>query len=142
MAGFTRVPTVNVFMVRYYKSTVSALDGILSVLYSIVNIRNMFSQTIVNKKSSSRIILDYKKNPELRRVLRYLENYFVGLSKAEITKLALVELFQNKNRNIPVKKLTEEEERSLHESMMDESENIVVPADQKFSDFIEKFSQT
>jgi hypothetical protein len=68
---------------------------------------------------TKRIILDYKNNPDLEEVILRLESLYPGMSKAEIVKLALVELFKHNDghqKNIQIVQLTDEEEMSLEKA--------------------------
>jgi hypothetical protein len=68
----------------------------------------------VTKKptNSKRIILDYSKNPSFDYKITTLHDYYGGLSKVEITKLAVIEFFKNHVDNNKIY-ITDEEEKSL-----------------------------
>lgn len=73
------------------------------------------STKIVTKNSSGlkRVILDYSKNLDLDYIFSQLEGvFFPGLSKAEITKLAVIQLFKTQESH-NILTLTKFEEDSL-----------------------------
>ena len=85
-------------------------------------------QKTLTKKHSKRIVIDYTQNPDLESKVFSLENRFSGFTRAEITKLAIIELFQkeivnnqaNKTQipqNLPIHYLTPEEETSLTKAL-------------------------
>jgi hypothetical protein len=74
------------------------------------------SKTATVPKTSKRIILDYSKNPSLDYKISSLQAQYGGLSRVEITKLAVIEFFKNHADN-KVVDLTDEEENSLEEMM-------------------------
>lgn len=78
----------------------------------------MTTKTISTPQASlKRIIIDYSKNLDLDYIFSQLENvHFPGLSKAEITKLAVIQLFKvQENTSTP--KLTKAEDESLANAM-------------------------
>lgn len=74
------------------------------------------SRTAAISKTSKRIILDYSKNPSLDYKISSLQAQYGGLSRVEITKLAVIEFFKNHADN-KVVNLTDDEETSLEEMM-------------------------
>jgi hypothetical protein len=74
------------------------------------------SKTATLAKTSKRIILDYSKNPSLDYKISTLQAQYGGLSRVEITKLAVIEFFKNHADN-KVVDLTDDEETSLEEMM-------------------------
>jgi hypothetical protein len=74
------------------------------------------SRTATISKTSKRIILDYSKNPSLDYKISSLQAQYGGLSRVEITKLAVIEFFKNHADN-KVIDLTDDEETSLEEMM-------------------------
>lgn len=90
------------------------------------------------KKKTKRIIVDYSQNFDLEYVLSQLENiHFQGLSKSEITKLAIIQLFKNETTGF-VPDLSEEEEESLAKAMEAPEEYVSIPEGVKLSDFLLK----
>ncbi len=98
----------------------------------------MSVKTSIKTKATSknkRIIIDYSQNFDLDYVLSQLQSYYAGLSKAEITKLAIVELFRLKTTsNIPY--LSDAEEESLKQAMANKGQLIRVPENVNFSQFV------
>jgi hypothetical protein len=74
------------------------------------------SKTATLQKTSKRIILDYSKNPSLDYKISALQSQYGGLSRVEITKLAVIEFFKNHADN-KVVNLTDKQEESLEEMM-------------------------
>jgi hypothetical protein len=90
------------------------------------------------KKKTKRIIVDYSQNFDLEYILSQLENiYFQGLSKSEITKLAIIQLFKNETDGF-VADLSDEEEKSLAKAMESEEGDVSIPNGVKLSDFLIK----
>jgi hypothetical protein len=72
----------------------------------------------VTKKSTKRIVIDYTQNSELESKINLLESRYSGLTRAEIAKLAVVELFQKERFfDMPVDHLTEAQEQELAQSI-------------------------
>lgn len=87
------------------------------------------------KTISKRIIIDYSQNLDLDFVLSQLQSYYSGLSKAEITKLAIIELFRVKTTaHIPY--LSDVEEESLKKAMVNKGGFVKVPNNSSFSQFV------
>jgi hypothetical protein len=81
------------------------------------------------KKKTKRIIVDYSQNFDLEYILSQLENiYFQGLSKSEITKLAIIQLFKNETDGF-VADLSDEEEKSLEKAMESEEGYVTLKTD-------------
>ena len=78
----------------------------------------MSTKTISNPPASlKRIIIDYSKNVDLDYIFSQLESiHFPGLSKAEITKLAIIQLFKVQQVSA-IPNLTNLEEKSLASAM-------------------------
>lgn len=74
------------------------------------------SKTATLSKTSKRIILDYSKNPSFDYKISSLQAQYGGLSRVEITKLAVIEFFKN-HADKKVVNLTEDQESSLEEMM-------------------------
>jgi hypothetical protein len=90
------------------------------------------------KKKTKRIIVDYSQNLNLEYILSQLENiYFQGLSKSEITKLAIIQLFKNETDGF-VADLSDEEEKSLAKAMESQDDDVSIPEGVKLSDFLLK----
>jgi hypothetical protein len=83
---------------------------------------------------TKRVIIDYTQNTDLKNKLAILEKYYSGLSKAEIVKLAIVELFREKIEP-KVINLTDSEEKSL-ELAMKSKRNIKLKKGEKFSSLL------
>lgn len=91
---------------------------------------------MTTKTTTKRIIIDYTQNFDLDYVLSQLEGvYFSGLSKSEITKLAIIELFKNQTKGL-VPNLTSQEEESLAKAVSQKSSPILVPKGKKLSSFL------
>lgn len=94
--------------------------------------------TKINTKSSSglkRVILDYSKNLDLDYIFSRLEGvFFPGLSKAEITKLAIIQLFKaQESQNILT--LTKLEEESLALAVNSGNKGTVLKTDEDIKKF-------
>lgn len=74
------------------------------------------SITPTQNKTSKRIILDYSNNPILDYKISTLQAQYGGLSKVEITKLAVIDFFKN-HADKKVIELNEDQEASLDEMM-------------------------
>lgn len=75
--------------------------------------KTTIKSTTKSSKQTKRVIIDYSQNFDLDYILSQLEGvYFAGLSKAEITKLAIIELFKKESK-ATVPYLSDEEEVSL-----------------------------
>lgn len=91
--------------------------------------------TTKTKKPTKRIIIDYTQNLDLEYILSQLEQvYFSGLSKSEITKLALINLFKTESKSF-IPNLTEAEEESLAKAMEDQGDLITLKTDQDIINF-------
>lgn len=56
---------------------------------------------------------------ELEEVLTFLENRYKPLSRSEILKLGLAKIYSSALEDLPVHKLTPEQEKDLEESLKD-----------------------
>ena len=92
------------------------------------------------KKKTKRIIVDYSQNFDLEYVLSQLENiHFQGLSKSEITKLAIIQLFKNETTGF-VPDLSEEEEESLAKAMEAPEEYVSLKTDEEILEYAKNLS--
>jgi len=97
-------------------------------------------------KSAKRIIVDYTQNSELENKIFVLENdIYGGLSRSEIAKLAIIELFKRETQkqsktlsdlDLPIMTLTEAEEASLAESM--KSKLVSMQKNESVSSFLDR----
>ena len=86
-----------------------------------------------------RFTFTFSNSPELNQVVNGLEERLMGMNRAEIVKLALVEFYHNLNQQNPFSNnaycLTSEQENSLEESL--NSPSILVDLSQ--DDALDKF---
>ena len=92
--------------------------------------------TTKSNKQTKRVIIDYSQNFDLDYTLSQLEGvYFAGLSKAEITKLAIIELFKKESKAV-VPYLNDEDEASLAKAMANRGNVVSIPKNTKLSEFL------
>jgi len=96
----------------------------------------MATKTVSTSQSSlKRIIIDYSKNVDLDYIFSQLESvHFPGLSKAEITKLAIIQLFKVQQNN-RISNLTNSEEESLAKAMATKDKFTELKTDQDIKNF-------
>jgi hypothetical protein len=127
------------------KNLIQKIDKNLILNYTnfvFSNFLNTYFLSIMSKtttkKKTKRIIVDYSQNLNLEYILSQLENiYFQGLSKSEITKLAIIQLFKNETDGF-VADLSDEEEKSLAKAMESQDDDVSIPEGVKLSDFLLK----
>ena len=85
------------------------------------------------KTKSKRVIIDPTNNPALESIFTYFENYYYGMTRAEILKMAFINFYQT--NKLPVVQMTDEEEEEFALAMED-SEYIRIPKGVKLSDFL------
>ena len=98
--------------------------------------KTTLKNTAKSTKQTKRVIIDYSQNFDLDYILSQLEGvYFAGLSKAEITKLAIIELFKKESK-ATVPYLSDEEEASLSQAMTNRGNIVSIPKNTKLSEFL------
>jgi hypothetical protein len=94
------------------------------------------SVKVATKKTNKRIILDYSQNFNLDLILLELEGlYFKGLSRSEITKLAIVELFKKESSLANLPYLSDLEEESLSQTMASKTSYTTLKTDEDILNF-------
>ncbi len=91
------------------------------------------ASTKKTSKSSQRVIIDYSNNPSLAGVFAFLESYYQGMSKAEITKMALIKLLRT--NNLETRQMTDEEEAEYAKAM-ENREYVKIPDGMSVSEYI------
>jgi len=97
--------------------------------------KTTLKSTTKSSKQTKRVIIDYSQNFDLDYILSQLEGvYFAGLSKAEITKLAIIELFKKESKaDVPY--LSDEEEASLAIAMANRGNSTTIKSDEDVLNF-------
>ena len=89
------------------------------------------------KTKSKRVIIDPTNNPALEAIFSYFENYYCGMTRAEILKMAFINFYQT--NKLPVVQMTDDEEEEFAEAMED-NEFIQMPKGVKVSEYLKSFS--
>ena len=85
-------------------------------------------------KNSKKVIIDYSDNSGLDSVFNFLEAYYQGMTKAEITKMALVNLLRS--NNLPIHQMTDDEEAEYSKAMEDKTVVKTLKSKKDISDYI------
>ncbi len=86
------------------------------------------------KTKSKRVIIDPTNNPALEAIFSYFENYYCGMTRAEILKMAFINFYQT--NSLPVVQMTDEDEEEFARAMDDQTPYVTLSGREQISNFV------